>query len=41
VGDSHNYYSAASGINPQVWDFLKQHRLPTEPRYQQYRLIAK
>jgi poly(3-hydroxybutyrate) depolymerase len=38
---THNYYGAAARINPQVWDFLKEHRLSGEPRYQPYRLIAK
>jgi poly(3-hydroxybutyrate) depolymerase len=38
---THNYYGAAARINSQVWDFLKEHRLSSEPRYQPYRLIPR
>ena len=38
---THDYYSAAGRINPQVWAFLKEHRLSADPRFQQYQLIAK
>jgi poly(3-hydroxybutyrate) depolymerase len=36
---THDYYGRASEINRQVWDFLKAHRLPGEPKFQQYTLI--
>jgi poly(3-hydroxybutyrate) depolymerase len=35
---THNYYGAAPRINPQVWAFLKAHRLSGEPRFQRYQL---
>lgn len=38
-GHTHNYYGAAPRINPQVWDFLKAHRLAADPKFQQYQLI--
>jgi poly(3-hydroxybutyrate) depolymerase len=38
---THNYYGAAPRINPQVWAFLKEHRLAGPPRFQPYQLIAK
>jgi poly(3-hydroxybutyrate) depolymerase len=39
AGHTHNYYGAAPRINPQVWAFLKDHRLPAEPRFQRYRVV--
>ena len=38
---THNYYGAAARINPQVWAFLKEHRLSGEPRFQRYQLTTK
>lgn len=38
---THNYYGAAARINPQVWAFLKEHRLAAEPRFQRYQLTPK
>ena len=38
---THDYYSAAGRINPQVWGFLKEHRLSAEPRFQRYQLNPK
>jgi poly(3-hydroxybutyrate) depolymerase len=38
---THDYYSAAARINPQVWAFLKEHRLAAPPRFQPYQLIVK
>ena len=35
-GHTHNYYGAASRLNPQVWDFLKAHKLAADPKFQQY-----
>jgi poly(3-hydroxybutyrate) depolymerase len=37
-GHTHNYYSRASEINPQVWSFLQQHELESDPRYQLYNM---
>ena len=33
----HWYYDKASKFNQTAWDFLKQHELDAEPRYQKYR----
>jgi len=38
---THDYYSAAGRINPQVWAFLKEHRLSQAPRFQAYQLLPK
>lgn len=38
-GHTHDYYGSAGDINKQAWAFLKDHKLPAEPRFQQYRLI--
>ena len=38
---THDYYSAAGRINPQVWGFLKEYRLSAEPRFQRYQLNPK
>jgi poly(3-hydroxybutyrate) depolymerase len=35
-GHTHNYYGAAARLNPQVWDFLKGHKLAADPKFQQY-----
>jgi len=34
----HWYYDLAPKINQSAWDFLKEHALTEEPRYQQYQL---
>lgn len=36
-GHTHWYYDRAPEINRSAWDFLKQHELAGEPRYEQYR----
>jgi len=36
---THNYYGIASNINKEVWEFLKQHKLAADPKFQQYQLI--
>lgn len=33
----HWYYDKAAKFNQTAWDFLKQHELDAEPRYQKYR----
>ena len=35
-GHTHDYYSRASGINKEVWEFLQKHRLEADPKYQEY-----
>ena len=35
-GHTHNYYGAAARLNPQVWEFLKAHKLAADPKFQQY-----
>ena len=32
----HNYYRRAHEINPQAWDFLKSHSLPSDPKFKPY-----
>ena len=39
TGHTHNYYGAAARLNPQIWDFLKAHKLAAEPKFQQYNFI--
>jgi poly(3-hydroxybutyrate) depolymerase len=33
---THDYYGQASEINKAAWEFLKAHRLETEPKYKPY-----
>ena len=35
-GHNHHYYGRAPEVNKRVWEFLREHRLPEEPRYQEY-----
>jgi predicted esterase len=35
-GHTHRYYDRASEINKDVWTFLQLHRLPGDPKYQEY-----
>jgi poly(3-hydroxybutyrate) depolymerase len=37
---THDYYSRASDINKAVWQFLKTHQLPADPKFKEY-VIAK
>jgi poly(3-hydroxybutyrate) depolymerase len=41
TGHTHDYYGSASGINKQVWAFLRQHKLAADPQYQEYQLIRR
>ena len=36
-GHTHNYYMRADDINKSVWQFLQQHRLEGDPKYQTHR----
>ena len=36
---THNYYDAAGDLNKRIWAFLKDHRLPDEPKFQRYQLL--
>lgn len=38
TGHTHWYYDRAPEINRNAWEFLKNHELVEEPRYEQYRL---
>jgi poly(3-hydroxybutyrate) depolymerase len=38
TGHTHDYYSSSGGINKQIWAFLKDHKLASEPKFQQYQL---
>ena len=38
-GHTHDYYGIAGDLNKKVWAFLKEHKLASEPRFQQYRLV--
>ena len=35
-GHTHWYYDRAPQINKSAWEFLKQHALPADPRYQRH-----
>jgi dipeptidyl aminopeptidase/acylaminoacyl peptidase len=35
-GHDHWYYDLAPKINQKAWEFLKQHELSEDPRYEQY-----
>ena len=37
VGHTHWYYDRAPEINRSAWEFLKNHELVDEPKYEQYR----
>lgn len=36
-GHTHSYYDRAPEINRSAWEFLKQHELAADPRYERYR----
>jgi poly(3-hydroxybutyrate) depolymerase len=37
-GHTHDYYGRSSQINKDVWAFLQQHRLASDPKYQAYQI---
>lgn len=38
-GHTHWYYDRAPAINRKVWEFFQKHRLPDDPKYQQYDIL--
>ena len=38
-GHTHWYYDRAPDINKKVWAFLRQHKLPAEPKYERHSFV--